>query len=200
MKKILSCAILSSLLVTGCAFGGCSKKPASNASSENLYDPTANVRIEMEDGGVIELELYGNLAPITVENFIGLIEDGFYDGLYFHRVIENFMIQCGDPTGTGMGGSSKTIKGEFALNGVANDLSHKRGVISMGRKGNSYDSASSHFFICHADAPHLDGQYAAFGRVTSGMETVDAIATCATDANDRPLYDQTIKAMTVTSK
>ncbi len=196
MKKLLSYALLSSPLMTGCALGtSCGNSSA--ASSGEMFDPTANVRIEMEDGGIIDIELYGNLAPITVANFLELIEDGFYDGLIFHRVIENFMIQCGDPTATGMGGSDKTIKGEFALNGVKNPLSHMRGVISMGRKSNSYDSASSHFFICHADSTFLDGQYAAFGRVTAGMDIVDAIATTATDASDRPMVDQKIKSFTV---
>ena len=195
MKKLLSCAILSSLLMTGRIIGGgCSKEPA--APTGEPFDPTANVRIEMEDGGIIELELYGNLAPITVENFLGLVEDGFYDGLIFHRVIKDFMIQGGDPEGTGMGGSKNKIKGEFAMNGVQNPLSHTRGVISMARS-QMPDSASSQFFICHADCAWLDGQYAAFGKVTSGIEVVDAIAGVSTDASDRPLYDQVIKSITV---
>jgi len=194
MKKLISCAILGSLLVTG-AFGMSGCKSPKNGSGD--MSVTHNVRIEMENGGIIELELYGNMAPITVENFIKLVEEGFYDGLIFHRVIEGFMIQCGDPTGTGMGGSDETIKGEFKLNGFNNPLSHTRGVISMGRKGNSYDSASSHFFIMHKNYPSLDGQYAAFGQVTSGMEVVDAIATTATDASDRPIEDQVVKAITV---
>ena len=195
MKKLLSCAILSSLLMTGCIIGGgCSKEPA--APTGEPFDPTANVRIEMEDGGIIELELYGNLAPITVENFLGLVEDGFYDGIIFHRVIKGFMIQGGDPTGTGRGGSKNTIKGEFSSNGVKNTLSHTRGVISMARTMVP-DSASSQFFIVHEDALHLDGDYAAFGKVTSGMEVVDAIAGVSTDASDKPLYDQVIKSITV---
>ena len=154
------------------------------------------VTFEMEDGGIIELELYGNLAPITVENFLGLVEDGFYDGIIFHRVIKGFMIQGGDPTGTGRGGSKNTIKGEFSSNGVKNPLSHTRGVISMARTMVP-DSASSQFFIVHEDALHLDGDYAAFGKVTSGMEVVDAIAGVSTDASDKPLYDQVIKSITV---
>ncbi len=143
------------------------------------------VIIEMENGGRIELELYPEVAPITVANFEKLVGEGFYDGLIFHRVIAGFMIQGGDPQGNGMGGSRNKIKGEFRANGVRNDLKHERGVISMAR---SYDpnSASSQFFIMHADAPHLDGQYAAFGRVISGMETVDEIASIPTDYSDRP--------------
>ena len=125
-----------------------------------------------------------------------LANEGFYDGLIFHRVIENFMIQGGDPTGTGMGGSDENIKGEFSANGVANPLSHERGVISMARS-QKYDSASSQFFICHADAKYLDGQYAAFGKVTEGMDVVDAIAETATDRSDRPLEEQKMKTVRV---
>ncbi len=154
------------------------------------------VKIEMENGGIIELELYPEIAPITVENFVKLAKDGFYNGLIFHRVIKNFMIQGGDPTGTGMGGSGETIKGEFAQNGVNNTLSHKRGVISMARSQN-YNSASSQFFICHANATYLDGQYAAFGKVTAGMEVVDEIASISTDGRDRPIVDMVIKTVTV---
>ena len=140
---------------------------------------------EMENGGKIELELYPEIAPITVENFTNLVKEGFYDGLTFHRIIPGFMIQGGDPLGNGMGGSEKNIRGEFAMNGFKNDLKHKRGVISMAR---SYDpnSASSQFFIMHADAPHLDGSYAAFGRVVNGMDVVDEIAAIPTGAYDRP--------------
>ena len=152
--------------------------------------------ITMQDGGVIKLELYPDKAPITVENFTKLAKEGFYDGLIFHRVISGFMIQGGDPEGTGFGGSDKTIKGEFSDNGVKNDISHKRGVISMARS-QKYDSASSQFFICHADATFLDGQYAAFGKVVEGMDVVDRIAAIDTDANDRPLVDQVIESITV---
>ena len=152
--------------------------------------------IEMEDGGVITLELYPDVAPNTAANFIELANSGFYDGVIFHRVIEGFMIQGGDPTGTGMGGPGYSIKGEFAGNGFENDLSHERGVISMARAQNP-DSAGSQFFIMHADAPYLDGQYAAFGRVTSGIEVVDRIATVKTDASDRPAQDQVIKTIRV---
>ena len=152
--------------------------------------------ITMADGGVIELELLPEYAPNTVANFIALANAGFYDGLIFHRVIEGFMIQGGDPTGTGMGGPGYAIKGEFAANGVKNDLSHARGVISMARAMDP-DSAGSQFFIMHQDGPFLDGNYAAFGRVTSGIEVVDAIATTQTDANDRPVVDQVIQTIRV---
>ena len=143
------------------------------------------VVIEMENGGKIELELSPEAAPKTVENFLKLVGEGFYDGLIFHRVIPGFMIQGGDPEGTGMGGAKENIVGEFRANGHPNPLKHTRGVISMAR---AYDpnSASSQFFIMHADAPHLDGQYAAFGKVVSGMETVDEIASVPTDMRDRP--------------
>ena len=155
------------------------------------------VQIEMENGGIIKLELYPDIAPITVENFVNLVNEGFYDGLTFHRVINGFMIQGGDPEGTGMGGSGKTIKGEFALNGVQNDLSHVRGVISMARRSKPLDSASSQFFIVQKDSPHLDGSYAAFGRVTEGMDVVDEIASVATDYNARPYEDVVIKSIRV---
>ena len=143
------------------------------------------VVIEMENGQKIELELYPEVAPITVKNFEKLVSEGFYDGLIFHRVIPGFMIQGGDPLGNGMGGADENIKGEFRANGVKNDLKHTRGVISMARAFDP-NSASSQFFIMHADAPHLDGQYAAFGKVVSGMEAVDEIASIPTDYNDRP--------------
>ena len=141
--------------------------------------------IEMEGGKEIEIELYPEAAPITTKNFEKLVSEGFYDGLIFHRVIPGFMIQGGDPLGNGMGGSDENIKGEFLANGHNNPIKHTRGVISMAR---AYDknSASSQFFIMHADAPHLDGQYAAFGKVVSGMETVDEIASVPTDYSDRP--------------
>ena len=154
------------------------------------------VEIEMENGGIMRLELYPDIAPITVENFLDLVNEGFYDGLIFHRVINNFMIQGGDPTGTGMGGSENTIKGEFAQNGVKNDLSHTRGVISMARS-QSYDSASSQFFIVHQDSTYLDGSYAAFGKMVDGYDVLDEIATTPTDSNDKPLTDQVIKTIRV---
>lgn len=147
------------------------------------------VKIEMENGDNIVVELYENYAPITGANFKKLVSEGFYNGLIFHRVIKDFMIQGGDPQGTGMGGSRETIKGEFVVNGVNNPISHERGVISMARS-QFYNSASSQFFICHADAKFLDGQYAAFGKVVEGIETVDKIADVRTNRMDRPLNEQ----------
>lgn len=158
-----------------------------------ITDKTTDlVKIEMMSGDSIVVELNANVAPITVENFKNLVAQGFYDGLIFHRVISEFMIQGGDPQGTGMGGSKTTIKGEFKVNGVNNTLSHDRGVISMARS-QFYNSASSQFFICHADAKFLDGQYAAFGKVVEGIETVDKIASVPTDYSDRPLEEQKMK-------
>ena len=154
------------------------------------------VTIEMENGKKIKLELYPDVAPITVANFEKLVGEGFYDGLIFHRVIKGFMIQGGDPEGTGMGGSSERIKGEFAANGVPNSLKHTRGVISMARSANP-NSASSQFFIMHLDAPHLDGQYAAFGKVVEGIEVVDEIASVKTDFRDRPVTEQRMKKVTI---
>ena len=152
------------------------------------------VKIEMENGDGIVIRLYPEVAPITVANFKELVSANYYSGIIFHRVISGFMIQGGDPTGTGMGGSEKTIKGEFKANGVKNELSHKRGVISMART-NIPDSASSQFFICHADATFLDGNYAAFGEVVEGIETVDAIAAVRTDFMDKPYEEQKMKAV-----
>ena len=160
--------------------------------------PYPTVTITMENGDEIHLELYPDIAPNTVANFVQLAQDGFYDGTIFHRVIAGFMIQGGDPTGTGMGGPGFTIKGEFSANGFANNLSHTRGVISMAR-AQDYNSAGSQFFIMHADAPSLDGQYAAFGRVTDeeSLAVVDAIATTLTDSNDKPLSEWKMKSVTV---
>ena len=154
------------------------------------------VTIEMEGGGVIVAELYPDKAPNTVANFVELAQSGFYNGLIFHRVIPGFMIQGGDPQGTGMGGPGYSIRGEFTENGFENDLSHTRGVLSMARAMDP-DSAGSQFFIMHQDGPFLDGQYAAFGRVIEGMDVVDAIAATPTDASDRPVQDQRIRTMTV---
>ncbi len=154
------------------------------------------VVIELENGKKIEIELYPDVAPITCDNFTKLVEDGFYDGLIFHRVISGFMIQGGCPHGTGTGGPGYTIKGEFLANGVKNDLKHTRGVVSMARAMDP-DSAGSQFFIMHKDAPHLDGQYAAFGKVVSGMDAVDEIAEADVDMRDRPLEDIVIKEMYV---
>ena len=155
------------------------------------------VKIEMENGGVITAELYPELAPNTVANFVNLVESGFYDGLIFHRVIPGFMIQGGDPQGTGMGGPGYSIKGEFARNGFReNTLRHTRGVLSMARSMMP-NSAGSQFFIMHADAPHLDGDYAAFGKVTEGMDVVDRIASVRTGMQDRPVVEQKIARATV---
>ncbi len=152
--------------------------------------------IEMENGGVMTLELYPEYAPITVANFVKLAKEGFYDGLIFHRVIAGFMIQGGDPTGTGMGGPGYQIKGEFASNGVKNDLKHTRGVISMARSARP-DSAGSQFFIMHQNAPHLDGDYAAFGKLTEGFDVLDRIAGVSTNWSDKPIKPQKMKTVTI---
>ena len=157
------------------------------------------ILIEMENGKKIEIELCPDIAPVTCENFIDLVSHGFYDGLTFHRVIEGFMIQGGCPKGTGTGGSGKNIKGEFKLNGFDNRLKHTRGVLSMARAQDP-DSASSQFFIMHQDSPHLDGSYAAFGRVTSGMDVVDEIASTDVDYMDKPLVPQVMKRVTYVSE
>lgn len=182
MKKMLLmmlCAMLSLLM---CAVGAVAETAE--------YPVTDYVEIVVKDYGTITVELYGETAPVTVANFLKLTDEGFYDGLTFHRIISGFMIQGGDPTGTGMGGSEENIKGEFQANGVENPIVHTRGVLSMARS-QKYDSASSQFFIMHADAPHLDGQYAAFGCVISGIEVVDAIcdATPVTDRNGSVAFD-----------
>ncbi len=163
MKKIISVCLAILMIGTLCI--SCTKKQS-----------TYTAEIDVKNYGKIVLELNADVAPITVENFVTLAQDGFYDGLTFHRVINGFMIQGGDPEGTGYGGSDKTIKGEFALNGVDNTISHIRGTISMARSSQGYDTASSQFFIVHEDSTFLDGQYAAFGTVITGMEVVDAIA------------------------
>lgn len=154
------------------------------------------VTIEMENGKKIKIELYPDAAPITVANFEKLVSQGFYDGLRFHRVIKGFMIQGGDPMGNGMGGAKEKIKGEFAANGVNNPIKHTRGVVSMAR-AMMPNSASSQFFIMHKDAPHLDGQYAAFGKVVEGMDVVDEIAQTKTDRSDMPLEPQIMKKVTI---
>ena len=170
--KRLTILILCFSMVLGVAFclASCSKD-----TKEPSY-----VEIKVENYGTIIVKLNPTYAPKTVKNFLSLVDDGFYDGLTFHRIIPDFMVQGGDPKGDGTGGSGKNIKGEFSANGVTNPTSHKRGVISMAR-GNDNDSASSQFFICHADSPHLDGKYAAFGRVVKGIEVVDALAAYVED-------------------
>lgn len=154
------------------------------------------ITITMEDGGVIRAELYPEVAPNTVNNFISLVKKSYYDGLIFHRVIQGFMIQGGCPQGTGTGGPGYSIKGEFSQNGFANDLKHTPGVLSMARSMMP-DSAGSQFFIMHKNSPHLDGSYAAFGKVVEGMDVVNAIAETRTDYNDRPMKEQKIKSITV---
>lgn len=179
-KWIIVVLLVVLVCIAGAVFALNANKTAATGSSE----PTDYVQIDIENYGTITAELYGGIAPITVENFMKLVDEGFYDGLTFHRIISGFMIQGGDPLGNGMGGSDKDIKGEFKANGVENNISHARGVLSMARS-QLYDSASSQFFIMHADADYLDGQYAAFGRVLSGIEVVDAIceSTPVTDGN-----------------
>ena len=154
------------------------------------------VTIEMEDGGIMKAELYPEIAPNTVNNFISLVKKGFYDGVIFHRVIPGFMIQGGDPKGVGTGGPGYCIKGEFSANGFKNDLKHDRGVLSMARTM-APNSAGSQFFIMHEDSPHLDGQYAAFGKVIEGIEVVDRICSVRTDYNDKPRIPQVMKKVTV---
>ena len=162
--KMIFFVFIICFIVTGCK----------SKEQETYLIGKHHVEIDIRDYGVIKLELDGDVAPITVTNFINLVNDGFYNGLTFHRIIDGFMIQGGDPLGTGLGGSSKNIKGEFEENGVKNSISHVRGVISMAR-ANSYDSASSQFFIVHQDSKYLDGKYAAFGKVTEGLSVVDKI-------------------------
>ena len=189
MKKVWSIC-LAALLVLSLA--GCgktsvvgitttSKAPAANEESQGVG--THHAEIDIQDYGTITVELDGDAAPITVQNFMDLANDGFYDGLTFHRIIAGFMMQGGDPNGNGTGGSENTIKGEFSANGVENSLSHTRGAISMARS-QAYDSASSQFFICHADSTFLDGQYVCFGYVTDGMDVVDAVCEAAQPTDD----------------
>ena len=182
MKRILALMLcLSLFLLCGCAK---KQETAAKTAEETLLTGNVKIEIEVKDYGTITAELYADIAPITVTNFVKLAKSGFYNGLTFHRIISGFMIQGGDPLGNGTGGSSEKIKGEFSQNGVENKLSHTRGVLSMARSS-AFNSASSQFFIMHKDALYLDGQYAAFGMVTSGMEIVDAICanTPVTDGN-----------------
>lgn len=164
--------------------------------NEFLNNNNPRVEIIVKNLGSMELELMPECAPITVENFLNLVKSKFYDGITFHRVIENFMVQGGDPTGTGMGGSKDKIKGEFRSNGVKNDLSHNRGVISMART-NMPNSASSQFFICHKDSLFLDGSYAAFGVLVNGFDCLDKIATAKTNSNDKPVEDIVIETINI---
>lgn len=168
-----------------------------NESTQDLEFPkNPIVTIEMENGSLVKIELYPAVAPKTVKNFVSLVSEGFYDGLIFHRVIPGFMIQGGDPNGTGMGGSKQTIPGEFSANGFNNDLEHERGVISMARTSDP-NSASSQFFIVVKAAGHLDGQYASFGKVTEGIEEVDRIVNVPRNYADKPMEDQRMKKVTV---
>ena len=179
MKKklfLFAFVILSCFIITGC-------DNSNEKEDSDMLSGKINAEIVVKDYGTIKLELDADTAPITVTNFVNLVNDKFYDGLTFHRIIEGFMIQGGDPLGNGTGGSSKTIKGEFSSNGVLNNISHTRGVISMARSS-APDSASSQFFIVHKDSTFLDGQYAAFGHVTSGMDVVDKIAESAKVEDD----------------
>ena len=196
MKKALSLLLASILLIPGLV--SCNNDSNNEESVDN--EPNT-VIIDVKDYGKITVELYPDTAPITVKNFKKLVKENFYDGLTFHRVIEGFMIQGGCPNGNGTGGYTDsngkkvTIKGEFSSNGVKNDLKHTRGVISMARSTQP-NSASSQFFICHDDAPHLNGSYAAFGKVTEGMDVVDAIAAVATNSSDKPLEAVVINSIT----
>ena len=199
MKKIIV-LLLAALLLLSLA---CAKDTPTTAAATAETKEDTNVdkshpiaTITMKDGGVIELELYPEVAPESVKNFISLANSGFYDGLIFHRVISGFMIQGGDPKGNGTGGPGYSIKGEFKANGVENDIAHVRGVLSMARS-NAYDSGGSQFFIMHQDAPHLDGNYAAFGRVISGMDVVDRIAMTTTDSKNKPYKDQVMASVRV---
>ncbi|MBR2295577.1 MAG: peptidylprolyl isomerase [Clostridiales bacterium] len=189
MRKIKALIALMALTITSLALCGCIKYQSPEDFQPSLPEGTLtglhHVEIEIRDYGTISLELDADQAPRTVTNFIDLAQSGFYNGLTFHRIINGFMMQGGDPEGTGMGGSDTEIIGEFSANGYTNDISHVRGVISMARNGQSYNSASSQFFIVHQDATYLDGQYAAFGHVTDGMDIVDQICenTPVTDDN-----------------
>jgi peptidyl-prolyl cis-trans isomerase B (cyclophilin B) len=214
VKKVISLILVISMIAVFASCGNTEKatttegEPAASETEAPKTDKFAIkggefkveknpvVTITMENGGVITAELYPDVAPQSVFNFISLASQGFYDGLIFHRVIPGFMIQGGDPNGTGMGGPGYSIVGEFAANGFENNLSHERGVLSMARS-QAYDSAGSQFFIMVEEADYLDGQYAAFGKVTSGMEVADAIVSTDRDSSDRPLEDQVIKSITV---
>ena len=201
LTKFITIFMLSAILFSDCAekelpiHTDTNEGQMETISFNQVNTQTNFVKIEMMDGGIILIELYPEIAPITVENFKKLVSSGFYDGLIFHRVIKDFVIQAGDPTGTGYYGSSETIKGEFGINGFSNNLSHTAGVISMAR-GQHPDSASSQFFICHSDCrAKLDGKYAAFSKVIAGMETVNKIALTETNGYDRPVVDQQISSI-----
>ena len=215
MKKIISVLCILSLLLISVGCGNSSGSGEKDAGSSTDYEQIFNelsekyksnghpIAVMITNNGNIVMELYEDKAPNTVANFVSLANKGFYDGLIFHRCIQDFMIQGGDPNGNGSGGPGYRIKGEFSANGVDTGLEHKRGTISMARMGSSYgsipanDTAGSQFFICVADYPSLDGQYAAFGNVLEGLDTVDKIVAQKTDSNDKPLTDQVIKYLRV---
>lgn len=198
------------VLIFSMSIFGCSKVPSTDSTNKKNNTASSNykskysgkkpiVTIEMEDGGVIKAELYPDIAPKTVDNFVDLVQSNFYNGLIFHRVIPGFMIQGGDPEGTGTGGSKTTIPGEFKSNGFNNELKHTRGVLSMARADNP-NSASSQFFIMVKDSSNLDGDYAAFGKVIQGMEEVDKIVNVKRDGRDKPLTPQKMKKVVVEIK
>ena len=211
MKRLFSVLLIAAMLIG--ALVSCKNDEKKNgALCDQFYDETnvvtnlvrMNITYLDANGkkqtGDIVVELNPTAAPITVKNFQTLVSEDFYDGLIFHRVIKDFMIQGGDPKGNGSGGSANNIKGEFSANGISNPISHTRGVISMARRGDSYDSASSQFFICHADSLHLDGNYAAFGKVIYGIETVDTIAEVRTNSFDKPFNNVIIASMQFVTK
>jgi len=199
LKKMLGILLCMVILIS---VAGCSTLSEPNKKNEGASVGSTNenknpiVTIEMENGDIIKIELYPDIAPNTVNNFISLVNKKFYDGVIFHRVIPGFMIQGGDPQGTGTGGPGYSIKGEFTSNGFKNDLKHTRGVVSMARTPDP-DSAGSQFFIMVDEAPHLDGEYAAFGKVIEGMEAVDKIVSVERDSRDKPLKEQKMKSVTV---
>lgn len=201
MKKFISLFLICLMIFSVIAFNGCTdNKPVEGEESQSDFEyKTVNpiAVINVKDYGKITVELYYDKAPNTVKNFISLANKGFYDGLTFHRIISGFMIQGGCPDGNGTGDPGYSIAGEFDVNGFKNDIAHTRGVISMARGAYSYDSAGSQFFIVHQDSPHLDGQYASFGKVLDGMKIVDDIAFVETGYNDKPLSDVIIESVTV---
>lgn len=205
LKYVLTLSFLFMLCSCGLNYETEEKDGKTVYKIENKYvesDKETNlIKIDVKDKGIIIAELYPDVAPITVENFKKLISEKFYDGLIFHRIIKDFMVQTGDPLGTGIGGSEETIKGEFSENGVENNLSHVRGVLSMARRGSepeteeTMNSASSQFFIVQKDSTYLDGKYAAFGKVIEGMEVVDSLANSQTDDSDKPLNNKIINSI-----
>lgn len=199
-KHIIMCAGLIILAFLLLVTTGCGKDLKEGNIEEYNYkevdEQTNYVKLITDEDEVVLIELYPDIAPITVDNFKELVSNKYYDGLIFHRVVDGFMIQTGDPTGTGYGGSEKTIKGEFSSNGVKNELKHEHGVVSMARQSNNMDSASSQIFICASDnVDFLDGDYAAFGRVIAGYDAVERISKVETDSNDKPLVKETIQSI-----